>query len=41
MQESLGRFKAEFFRALAHPTRIAIVELLRNEGEAQVSRIYE
>jgi DNA-binding transcriptional ArsR family regulator len=41
MQESLGRFKAEFFRALAHPTRIAIVEFLRNEGEAQVSRIYE
>jgi DNA-binding transcriptional ArsR family regulator len=30
--ESLRRFKAEIFRALAHPTRIAIVEALR-EGE--------
>lgn len=28
MPESLRRFKAEIFQALAHPTRIAIVELL-------------
>jgi ArsR family transcriptional regulator len=41
MQESLRRFKAEIFRALAHPTRIAIVELLRDEREVPVSRIYE
>jgi ArsR family transcriptional regulator len=32
VQDSLRRFKAEFFQALAHPTRIAIVELLR-DGE--------
>jgi DNA-binding transcriptional ArsR family regulator len=32
MPESLRRFKAEFFQALAHPTRIAIVEQLR-DGE--------
>ena len=30
--ESLRRFKANIFQALAHPTRIAIVELLR-DGE--------
>jgi DNA-binding transcriptional ArsR family regulator len=29
MQDSLRQFKAEFFQALAHPTRIAIVEQLR------------
>jgi len=28
MQESLRRFKADIFQALAHPTRIAILELL-------------
>ncbi len=28
MPDSLRRFKAEIFQALAHPTRIAIVELL-------------
>lgn len=32
MQDALRQFKAEFFQALAHPTRIAIVEQLR-EGE--------
>ena len=37
----LRLFKAEIFRALAHPTRIAIVELLRDDGEVPVSRIYE
>jgi ArsR family transcriptional regulator len=41
MQENLRRFKAEIFRALAHSTRIAIVELLRDEREVPVSRIYE
>src|SRR5438067_13015554 len=41
MQDSLRRFKAGVFQALAHPTRIAIVELLRDEGEVPVSRIYE
>jgi ArsR family transcriptional regulator len=41
MQDSLRRFKAGVFQALAHPTRIAIVELLRDEGEVAVSRIYE
>ena len=32
MQNALRQFKAEFFQALAHPARIAIVEQLR-EGE--------
>src|SRR3954471_20758390 len=32
MPDALRRFKAEIFQALAHPTRIAIVETLR-EGE--------
>jgi ArsR family transcriptional regulator len=32
MDDALRQFKAEFFQALAHPTRIAIVEQLR-EGE--------
>src|SRR5436853_6212344 len=41
MQNSLRRFKAGSFHALAHPTRLAIVELLRDEGEVPVSRIYE
>lgn len=41
MQDSLRRFKAGIFQALAHPTRIAIVELLRDEGEVPVSAVYE
>src|SRR5882762_10432811 len=41
MQNSLRRFKAGVFQALAHPTRIAIVELLRDEKDVPVSRIYE
>jgi ArsR family transcriptional regulator len=41
MQDELRRFKAGVFQALAHPTRIAIVELLRDEGEVPVSRIHE
>lgn len=32
MQERLREFKAEFCRALAHPTRIAVLELLE-QGE--------
>lgn len=30
MQSALRRFKADIFQALAHPTRIAIVEMLRD-----------
>ena len=32
----LGRFKAEFFKALAHPLRIAILDALR-DGEMGVN----
>src|SRR5215831_3279791 len=32
----LGRFKAEFFKALAHPLRIAVLDALRN-GERTVN----
>ena len=38
MQDALRRFKAEFFQALAHPTRIAIVEQLR-DGELSTGEI--
>src|SRR5713226_4084019 len=41
MQDSLRRFKAGVFQALSHPTRIAIIELLRDEGEVPVSTIHE
>jgi len=41
MHENLRRFKAGIFQALAHPTRIAIIELLRDEREIPVSRIHE
>src|SRR5438045_9148147 len=40
MHDSLRRFKAEFFQALAHPTRIAILELLR-EGELSAGALIE
>ncbi|HLJ17004.1 MAG TPA: metalloregulator ArsR/SmtB family transcription factor [Bryobacteraceae bacterium] len=36
----LRRFKAEIFQALAHPTRIAIVEALRN-GEMSAGQLIE
>ncbi len=36
MTESLQSFKAELFKALAHPGRIRILELLR-DGEKSVS----
>ncbi|HEY1949888.1 MAG TPA: metalloregulator ArsR/SmtB family transcription factor [Bryobacteraceae bacterium] len=39
MQE-LRLFKAEFFKALAHPTRIAIVEMLR-DGELSAGALIE
>ena len=40
MQDSLRRFKANIFQALAHPTRIAIVELLR-DGEKSAGFLIE
>jgi DNA-binding transcriptional ArsR family regulator len=40
MQDALRRFKAEFFQALAHPARIAIVEQLR-EGELSAGALIE
>jgi len=40
MATSLRQFKAEIFQALAHPTRIAIVEALRN-GEMPAGRLIE
>jgi ArsR family transcriptional regulator len=39
-QDELRRFKAEFFQALAHPTRIAIVEQLR-EGELSAGTLIQ
>jgi ArsR family transcriptional regulator len=39
-REALRRFKAEVFQVLAHPTRIHIVECLR-DGEVPVSAILE
>jgi ArsR family transcriptional regulator len=38
--ERIRQFKAEIFQGLAHPTRIAIVELLR-EGELTTGQIVE
>jgi ArsR family transcriptional regulator len=38
--DALRRFKAEIFQALAHPTRIAIVELLR-DGELPAGKLIE
>lgn len=40
MPETLRRFKADIFQALAHPTRIAILELL-SEGELSAGRLIE
>jgi DNA-binding transcriptional ArsR family regulator len=40
MQESLRRFKADLFQALAHPTRIAILELL-SDGELSAGALIE
>jgi ArsR family transcriptional regulator len=41
LREKLREFKAGIFQALANPTRVAIVELLRDEGEVSVTRICE
>jgi DNA-binding transcriptional ArsR family regulator len=41
LRDQLREFKAGIFQALANPTRVAIVELLRDEGEVAVTRIYE
>jgi DNA-binding transcriptional ArsR family regulator len=38
MPDSLRRFKANLFQALAHPTRIAIIELLEN-GELSAGEL--
>ena len=40
MNEPLRRFKAEIFQALAHPTRIAIVEALR-DGELPAGKLID
>ena len=40
MQDSLRIFKADFFKALAHPARIKILELLR-AGELSVTELQE
>ena len=40
MQDSLRRFKADIFQALAHPTRIAIIELLEG-GELTAGELME
>ena len=40
MKDALRRFKAEIFQALAHPTRIAIVEALR-DGEVPAGKLHE
>ena len=39
MRNALRQFKADIFQALAHPTRIAIVELLRH-GEVPAGTIF-
>src|SRR5215831_10869753 len=40
MQDLLRQFKADFFQALAHPTRIAIVEQLRS-GELSAGALID
>ena len=40
MQDTLRQFKANIFQALAHPTRIAIIEVLR-DGELPAGAIIE
>lgn len=40
MPDSLRRFKADIFQALAHPTRIAIIDLLGN-GELSAGELIE
>ncbi|WP_243648329.1 ArsR/SmtB family transcription factor [Acidipila rosea] len=40
MPDSLRRFKADIFQALAHPTRIAIIELL-DDGELSAGELID
>jgi DNA-binding transcriptional ArsR family regulator len=40
MDDALRQFKSEIFQGLAHPTRIAIVELLR-DGELSAGKLIE
>ena len=40
MQDALRKFKAQIFQALAHPTRIAIVEALR-DGELSAGKLLD
>jgi ArsR family transcriptional regulator len=40
MNQALRQFKAEIFQALAHPTRIAMVEKLR-EGEMSAGQLID
>jgi len=40
MQDSLRNFKAEFFKALSHPARIKVLELLR-AGELSVTDLQD
>lgn len=40
MQDPLRNFKAEFFKALSHPARIKILELLRS-GEQSVTELQD
>ena len=40
MNDALRRFKSEIFQGLANPTRIAIVELLR-DGELSAGRLID
>jgi DNA-binding transcriptional ArsR family regulator len=40
MNDSLRRFKAEIFQALAHPTRIAMIEAL-GDGEMSAGKLME
>jgi DNA-binding transcriptional ArsR family regulator len=40
MSDALRRFKSEIFQGLAHPTRIAIVEMLR-DGELSAGKLIE
>ncbi|MDR3689936.1 MAG: metalloregulator ArsR/SmtB family transcription factor [Fimbriimonas sp.] len=38
MSEAIRKYKAEVFQALAHPTRVAIIELL-HDGELSVGEL--
>jgi ArsR family transcriptional regulator len=40
MQDALRRFKADIFQALAHPTRIAILEVL-SKGEVAAGSLHK